>query len=121
MRCSIRCCPATWVLVSRFLRSLLISAALASVLAPVPARAACVGDCNGDGKVSVAELIIGVRISLGELPLSQCEAFDSTPDGMLHIEELVQAVNAALNGCPATPTPSAQGTAAAATPTTTAA
>ena len=31
---------------------------------------ACVGDCNGDGMVSVDEMVEGVRISLGEAPLS---------------------------------------------------
>ena len=38
---------------------------------------ACVGDCNGDGMVSVDEMVEGVRISLGEAPLSQCPAFDA--------------------------------------------
>jgi hypothetical protein len=98
----------------------LFSAALAFVLASRTGAATCVGDCDGDGKVGVAELIVGVRISLGEIPLSQCVAFDATPDGTLRIEELVLAVNAALSGCPATPTPSPVETeTAAASPTAT--
>ncbi len=88
------------------------------------AASACTGDCNGDGMVSVAELIEGVRIGLGEAPLSECPAFDVTADGMLRIEELVMGVGAALAGCPATPTPVPPDTAtpspsATATPTTT--
>jgi len=120
MRCSIRNRPATWGLVFRLLRALSFSAALAFVPVPKAAAAACVGDCSGDGKVSVAELIVGVRISLGEIPLSQCAAFDATPDGKLHIDELVLAVNAALKGCPATPTPSPVETEAVVSPTATA-
>jgi len=69
------------------------------------AARACVGDCNGDGVVSVAELVDGVRIILAELPLSACPAFETTPDGELRIDELVAAAGAALDGCPATPSP----------------
>jgi hypothetical protein len=79
---------------------------------------ACVGDCNGDGMVGVDELIEGVRISLGEASLSQCPAFDATPDGQLRIDELVLAVSAALDGCPATPTAAPADTATA-SPTST--
>lgn len=77
------------------------------------ATAACPGDCNGDNRVSVAELTFGVRISLGEVALFECDSLDVTPDGELRIEELIMAVNAALLGCPSTPT----ATAAAPTPT----
>jgi hypothetical protein len=95
----------------------LLAAAIALICIGAPALA-CVGDCNGDGMVSVAELVEGVRISLGEAPLSECPAFDATPDGQLRIDELVLAVTAALDGCPATPTPSPADTPIA-SPTTT--
>jgi hypothetical protein len=72
---------------------------------------ACVGDCNGDGMVSVAELIEGVRISLGDGMVSECPAFEATADGQVGIEDLIMAVSAALDGCPATPTPLPTGTA----------
>jgi hypothetical protein len=65
-----------------------------------PPTPACVGDCNGDGEVSIGELIIGVNISLGTQPLSMCEAFDADGDGEVGINELIQAVNNALEGCP---------------------
>lgn len=70
------------------------------------AALACVGDCDDNGAVSVSELITGVRISLGGAPLSQCPAFDATPDGELRIAELVMAVGNTLAGCPPTPDPS---------------
>lgn len=59
----------------------------------------CVGDCDGDGSVSISELIAGVNIALGTQPLSRCPAFD--PDGGgVAISDLVTAVNNALDGCP---------------------
>lgn len=67
--------------------------------------AACPGDCNGDGTVTIGELVTGVGIVLGQTPLSACEAFDTDHDHRVIIAELITAVNAALNGCPQTPTP----------------
>jgi hypothetical protein len=60
----------------------------------------CPGDCNGDGQVTVNELIVGVNISLGSAPISECPAFDTSGDGTVTVSELIQAVNAALAGCP---------------------
>ncbi|HUI27680.1 MAG TPA: matrixin family metalloprotease [Candidatus Kryptonia bacterium] len=60
---------------------------------------ACVGDCDGNGKVSVDELVKGVNIALGNDVVADCEPFDSNHDGKVTVDELVQAVNAALNGC----------------------
>ena len=37
---------------------------------PVP----CVGDCNGDGEVTVDELLTMVNIALGNLPVTACPA-----------------------------------------------
>ncbi len=61
----------------------------------------CVGDCDGDGVVTVAEIILGVNIALGNLPLTQCPALDTGGDGQVTVDEILQAVNVALNGCPA--------------------
>jgi hypothetical protein len=70
---------------------------------------ACLGDCNGDGEVTVDELIRGVNIALGSLPLSECPVFDGNEDGSVTVDELITAVNNALSGCPpvATATPTA--------------
>ena len=77
----------------------LLAAALVAILAlPAPALA-CPGDCNGDGAVSIAELVRGVGIALGSTGLGSCPAFDSGADGTVSIDELIAAVNAALGGC----------------------
>jgi hypothetical protein len=56
------------------------------------------GDCNGDGVVTIDELILGVNISLDNLPITACPAFDTDGSGGVSIDELIQAVNAALRG-----------------------
>jgi hypothetical protein len=84
------------------------------VLAAATVRAQCVGDCNGDGRVAVGELIVGVNIALGERALGDCVALDRNGNGRIEISELLAAVNAALTACPtpmATATPTATATA----------
>jgi hypothetical protein len=67
---------------------------------PTPTVVApCPGDCNGDGVVTVNELIRGVNIPLGNLPLDSCPAFDRNGNGSIEINELIAAVNALLSGC----------------------
>jgi hypothetical protein len=60
---------------------------------------ACVGDCGGDGTVTINELIIGVKIALGAETPSVCPAFQDA-QGAVTIARLIQGVNNALNGCP---------------------
>ncbi len=67
-------------------------------VAPTPVTR-CIGDCNGDGEVTVDELIKGVNIALGSLSFDDCPSFDGNSDGAVTVDELVKAVNAALNGC----------------------
>ena len=69
-----------------------------STTTPVPP---CLGDCNGDGTVTIDELNRGVNIALGGIPLDQCPAFYRNGDGGVTIDELIAAVNNALNRCPA--------------------
>jgi hypothetical protein len=59
----------------------------------------CAGDCNGNGEVTVDELIKGVNIALGNAPLEQCLSFDTNGNGAVTVDELIRAVNNALNGC----------------------
>jgi hypothetical protein len=80
--------------------------ALALTARALPA-ATCAGDCNGDGTVSIDELINGVNILLDRAGVQQCTACDRDGNGTVTIDELVAAVRATLDGCPATPTPSA--------------
>lgn len=61
----------------------------------------CLGDCDGSDNVGVNELIRGVNISLGKEPIGSCPEFDGNHHGgKVTIDELVGAVNRALNGCP---------------------
>jgi hypothetical protein len=95
---------------SRIQQALAVAALSAVALLGVHPAAACVGDCNGDGEISIAELITGVRISVGAAPIETCPAFDANGDRAVRIDELVLAVIAGLHGCPATPTPSVTAT-----------
>jgi len=65
----------------------------------LPPPGPCIGDCDSDGAVSIAELIRGVNIALGNRPIGDCRRFDSNDDGTVTINELIQAVRAALAGC----------------------
>ncbi|MFQ5666633.1 MAG: hypothetical protein ACE5I7_09400 [Candidatus Binatia bacterium] len=69
-------------------------------LVPRTAHAVCVGDCNGDGQVTVNELITMVNVALGTADVSACTAGDANGDGQITVNEIVSGVNNALNGCP---------------------
>lgn len=71
------------------------------------AGARCVGDCNGDGVVTVDEVLRGTNIALGTQPLSSCAIFDADESGAVEVDELIAAVNFALTGCPPAATPTA--------------
>lgn len=60
---------------------------------------ACTGDCDGDGSVTVDEVVRGVNIALGTLAVTECQAFDQNADTLVTVDEIVAAVNRALNGC----------------------
>ena len=58
----------------------------------------CVGNCNGDGVVTIDELILGVNIVLELRPVDACPAFANS-QGMVDIAQLIKGVNNALGGC----------------------
>ena len=60
----------------------------------------CTGDCNGNGAVSIDELVTGVGIALGTLPVGACTAFENDT-GQVDIAQLVRGVANALGGCAA--------------------
>ena len=62
------------------------------------------GDCDGDGSVTIAELVTLVAIALGHSPVTACAAGDTNGDGSISISELIAAVANALCGGPC-PTP----------------
>lgn len=59
----------------------------------------CVGDCDGDGQVTVNERIEMVNIALGSAAVSTCTAGDANGDGEITVNEIVAGVKNALNGC----------------------
>ncbi len=61
----------------------------------------CIGDCNGDGQVTVDEILTMADIALGNMPVTQCDAGDANHDGSITVDEILTAVDNALNGCSA--------------------
>lgn len=64
-----------------------------------PTVSGCAGDCDASGDVTVAELVRGVNILLGELRTNRCPAFDVNGNERVTVDELVRGVNALLRGC----------------------
>jgi fibronectin-binding autotransporter adhesin len=59
----------------------------------------CTGDCDGNGAVTVNEVVLGVSVALGGTVGPPCEAIDADGDGRASIAELIAAVGNALDGC----------------------
>lgn len=83
------------------------SPATTATATPVASRTAsasrCAGDCDGDGMVTIGELVQAVAIATGA-PLDTCPGLDADGDGAIEIGELVGAVTHALAGCERTET-----------------
>jgi hypothetical protein len=84
------------------------------LLSTTVAHAACVGDCDGNGTVTIDELIIGVNIALQRQPLSNCPAWEEPS-----ITNLIQGVINSLGGCAAQATATATEVGTTSTPTNT--
>ncbi len=68
--------------------------------------AACQGDCNQDGEVTVEELVLAVGMLLGQVAALPC--FHKDGDSVVTVDEVVLAVRDALRECAKpkpTPTP----------------
>ncbi len=65
----------------------------------LPGPQACAGDCDTDGTVTVDELLRGVDIALGNQALAVCPAIDTSGDLAVSVDEIIQAVTTALEGC----------------------
>jgi hypothetical protein len=59
----------------------------------------CTGDCDGDGEVTIDNLLLMVNVALDSSPLAQCAAGDANGDGRITIDEIIAAVGFALTGC----------------------
>lgn len=75
--------------------------ALAPQAAVLTIAPACPGDCDGNGNVSVDELVLGVGITMDQVPASECQAIDSDGDSQVSVADVVSAVANALSNCPA--------------------
>jgi hypothetical protein len=60
----------------------------------------CNGDCNGDGAVTIDEVLACVNIALGADPAT-CRSCDADGNGVVAVDELVKTAGFALSGCPA--------------------
>jgi len=60
---------------------------------------ACAGDCDGDGEVTVDEILRSVAIALGQRSVEDCPSADTDGDGQVTVDEIVRAVASALGGC----------------------
>src|SRR5262245_31495292 len=82
----------------------------------------CVGDCDGTGETTIAEIRLGVEIALGVTAAEEWPAFRPVPMSLVTVADLIRGVLALDGDCtaptpgPATPTPSST---TAATPTLT--
>lgn len=87
------------------LRGGLVLLALTLSFTSSAAALQCVGDCGLDGSVTVDEIVIGLGIALGQGDLGSCAPFDRSRDNAVTVDEILAAVDAALNGCTPNQTP----------------
>ncbi len=92
-----RCGSARTAAVGAAVRGLAVAVAVIASRGAAPA--VCVGDCGGDGRVAINELVLGVAIALGSERSSACPGFQNA-SGQVTIAQLIQGVNNALAGCP---------------------
>ncbi|MFN8628707.1 MAG: hypothetical protein U0587_22395 [Candidatus Binatia bacterium] len=60
----------------------------------------CPGDCNGDVRTTVEDLLTGIAIALGRKPADRCPNADMNDDGSVTVDEVLLSVRAATDGCP---------------------
>lgn len=97
----------------------ILRAALAVLFLSGSVHAACVGDCGGDGEVTVNDLVLAVVIALGDASVDTCPAADADGDGAVTVSELVEAVSGLLGSCDDSATPTSTPPSPTATPTAT--
>jgi len=64
-----------------------------------PTMPACVGDCHGNGTVTVDDVLTMVNVAAGALNVLACQAGDADADGTITIDEILTAVGSAERGC----------------------
>lgn len=87
------------IYVNRFTLQAAATPTVTPLATPTPMLRRCVGDCNGNGTVTVEEIVTAVRIALGIEGSSACPLADSDGDTVVTVEEIVAAVTSLLQGC----------------------
>lgn len=64
------------------------------------AKPLCGGDCDGDGRVVVSELVTAVGVLVHDEPVARCTAADVNENGALAVNEVIVGVSNSLAGCP---------------------
>jgi len=83
------------------IRCRVLATLVCALVTPAAVRAACRGDCNGDNVVTVDELLLGVGAILETSSAEPCPALGAP----VTVDQLLASLNAAVDGCPATDTP----------------
>jgi hypothetical protein len=76
-----------------------------------PDTTGCAGDCNADGQVAIDEILRLVNLALGNGQADGCAVADVDHNQQITVDEIVAAINNALNGCPPAPVPTVTPTA----------
>ncbi len=71
-----------------------------STASPTPTVVSrCEGDCDGNGLVTIDELVTMVGVALELRSVTDCLAGDRDGNGLVTVDEIIAAVNRALLGC----------------------
>ena len=89
----------------RLIAAAFLAAAVLAAAVATTAGAACRGDCNGSGSVTVDEVVLAVNVALGAATLDACAAADVDGDRAVTVDEIIAALDDALDGCRSTATP----------------
>jgi hypothetical protein len=84
-------------------RGVLVFAIAVATLSATVAALQCPGDLNGDGTVTIDEIVRAVNAALNSCTADPCPG-DLNGDHVVTIDEIVTAIGAALQGCDSSPT-----------------
>jgi hypothetical protein len=66
---------------------------------PTPTRNGCAGDCDGNSILTIHEVVMIVNIALGIGRIDSCKAADTDLDKTVTINEIVRAIDNAIDSC----------------------
>ncbi len=82
---------------SSLVLSLVLVLALGALAARQTSAQTCTGDCDGNGRVTIDEIMAMANVDLGVAGVSSCSAGDANIDGLITVNELLSAVNALVS------------------------